>query len=72
MPDAWATNSRAEPRGEAGRGQLDIIGGEEDSHTGHDDTGVEVLNGLDGLHLTGQLLLVLAYTGTLGVRQFLV
>ena len=58
------TDSRAEPRSEAGVGQLDIIGGEEDSHAGHDDTEVDVLDGLDGLHLLDQLLLVHAYTNT--------
>ena len=58
------TDSRAEPRSEAGVGQLDIIGSEEDSHAGHDDTEVDVLDGLDGLHLLDQLLLVHAYTNT--------
>ena len=42
------TNSPAEPRGEAGGGQLDSIGGKEDSHAGHNDTGAKVLYGLDG------------------------
>ena len=58
------TDSPAEPIGEAGGGQLDSIGGEEDSHAGHNKTGAEVLGGLDGLHLPDQLLLVHAHTGT--------
>ena len=85
-PDFQATDSPAKPRGEAGCGQLDSRGGKEDSHAGHNDTGVEVLDGLDGLHLPDQLLFVHAHTGTLhrtpptssparlmpGGRQFLV
>ena len=68
-PDLWSTDSPAEPRGEAEGGQLDSIGGEEDSHAGPNDTG---LDGLDGLHIPDQLLLVHAHTGTPHCTQYVV
>ena len=52
----------AEPMGEAGEGRLYNGGGEEGGHAGQDDNGAKVLDGLGGLHLLDQLLLVHIHT----------